>query len=109
MTTPRPNPGTPWKLHLDRDGTEDFLTIASTEGHDLVRSEFFWMPENDDPVPTTLAAVWLMFHAPELLEALKILAEQAHRDCPAQARSTDFIEALDRATRLIAGVTECPR
>jgi hypothetical protein len=33
-------------------------------------SEFFWQPGADDEhVPMTMAAVWLMFKAPRLLEA----------------------------------------
>jgi hypothetical protein len=100
---------TPWSLHLDRDGTEDFLIICDNEGNDLARSEFFWQPEDDDePLPRTMAAVWLMFKAPRLLEALKTLAEQADHDCPAQARSYLFIEALEHANALIAEATARP-
>jgi hypothetical protein len=94
---------TPWSLHLDRDGTEDFLIICDPDGNDIVRSDFFWQPQDDDePLPKTLAAVWLMFKAPRLLEALKSLAEHANHDCPAQARSSSFIEALEHANAVIA-------
>lgn len=99
----------PWSLHLDRDGTEDFLIICDDEGNDLARSEFFWQPEdNDEPLPRTMAAVWLMFKAPRLLEALKTLAEQANEDCPALARSCHFIEALEHANAVIAEATAKP-
>lgn len=102
-------PGTPWTLDLDRDGTEDFLIITCNEGYEIVLSGFFWQPEeDDDPVPTTLAAVWLMFHAPRLLNALRDLAENADRDCPAQFRSCYFIEALEHAIALIAEATIRP-
>ncbi len=109
MKTLQTNAGTPWTLHLDRDGTEDFLIICDADGFDLVRSEFFWQPEDeDDHLPTTLAAAWLMFNAPRLLEALKTLAEQANHDCPAQARSCFFIEALEQANTVIAEATGRP-
>jgi hypothetical protein len=107
--TQQTNPGTPWSLHLDRDGTEDFLIICDPEGNDIARSEFFWQPETDDqPLPMAMAAVWLMFKAPRLLEALKTLAEQANHDCPAQARSCFFIEALEHANSVIAEATGRP-
>lgn len=100
---------TPWTLHLDRDGTEDFLIVVDAKGYELARSDFFWQPEEDDePVPPPLAAVWQMFHAPKLLAALKTLAEQANLDCPAQSRSCDFIEALELANALIAKATGRP-
>jgi hypothetical protein len=103
------NIGTPWSLHLDRDGTEDFLIICDDDGNDLARSEFFWQPEGqDDHFPTVLTAVWLMFKAPRLLEALKALAEQANHDCPPQARSCYFIEALEHAKAVIAEATARP-
>jgi hypothetical protein len=103
------NTGTPWSLHLDRDGTEDFLIICDNEGNDLARSGFFWQPEDDDdPLPMSMAAMWLMFKAPRLLEALNTLAEQADHDCPAQARSFYFIDALERARNVIAEATARP-
>jgi len=106
--TRQTNPGTPWTLHIDRDGTEDFAIICS-DGNDLVRSEFFWQPaEDNEPVPTPLAAVWLMFAAPKLLKALKALAEQADYDCPAQSRSCQFFEAMEQANAAIAEATARP-
>lgn len=101
--------GTPWTLHLDRDGTEDFLVICDAEGHDIVRSSFFWQPySEDDNLPATLTAVWLMFKAPRLLQALRVLAQQADEDCPAHARSCHFIEALEHANDVIAEATGRP-
>jgi hypothetical protein len=94
MQTPMNHPGTSWQLRLERDGTEDFLIICDNKDDEIIRSTFFWMPEEHDPVPRTLAAVWLMFNAPKLLVALKTLAEQADQDCPARSRSSDFIAAL---------------
>jgi hypothetical protein len=106
--TRQTNPGAPWTLHIDRDGTEDFAIICS-DGYELVRSDFFWQPiEDDEPVPTALAAVWLMFAAPKLLKALKALAEQADYDCPAQSRSCHFFEAMQQANAVIAEATGRP-
>jgi len=61
---------TPWSLHFDRDGTEDFGVILDADGEELVRSREFWLPEKDDPIPPTLAALYVMHAAPRLLEAL---------------------------------------
>jgi hypothetical protein len=60
-----------WSLHLDRDGTEDVAIICDSNGEELVRSRGFWLPEGDDPIPPTLAAMQLMVTAPKLLEAAK--------------------------------------
>ena len=59
----------PWSLHFDRDGTEDVAIIRDAGGEELVRSRHFWLPEGDDPVPPTLAAMQLMAIAPKLLAA----------------------------------------
>jgi hypothetical protein len=109
MTHPHIDTRTPWTLHIDRDGTEDFLIICDNDGNDLVRSEFFWQPYDDEPVSAMQAAVWLMFHAPKLLKALKELAEHADHDCPAQSRSCYFIEAMEQANAVIAKATERPK
>ena len=66
---------TPWTLHFDRDGTEDIAIIRDAHGHELVTSRHFWLPESDDPVPPTLAAMRMMVAAPKLLDALQT-AEQ---------------------------------
>jgi hypothetical protein len=75
MPTKRPKPPgklcTPWTLHFDRDGTEDIAIICDGDMDDLVTSRFFWLPEEQDPVPPTLASMWLMVTAPKLLAALK--------------------------------------
>jgi hypothetical protein len=81
---------TPWSLHFDRDGTEDFGIICDADGNDLVAShipdsktpprwkarEFgdgcFWLPEEEgDPVPRLVRQMRLMTAAPKLLEALR--------------------------------------
>jgi len=67
---------TPWSLHFDRDGTEDIAIICDADGEDLVLSRHFWLPERDDPVPQTLAAMRLMTAAPKLLKALGYLLGQ---------------------------------
>jgi hypothetical protein len=109
VNTKQTHPGTPWSLHLDRDGTEDFLIVCDAEGNDILRSEFFWQPVDDDePLPVIMAALWLMFKAPKLLVALKALAEHADHDCPAQSRSCHFIEALEQANAVIAEATGRP-
>jgi hypothetical protein len=61
----------PWSLHFDRDGTEDVAIICDSNGEDLVRSRHFWLPEGDDPIPPTLAAMRLIAIAPKLLSAAK--------------------------------------
>ena len=67
---------TPWTLHFDGDGTEDIAIICDADGADLARSRHFWLPESDDPIPPTLAAMKLMVVAPKLLEALNYLLAQ---------------------------------
>ena len=80
----------PWSLHFDRDGTEDYGIICDAEGNDLVAShlpqtnmprwkdrEFgegcFWLPEEEgDPVPYLVRVMQLMTAAPKLLAMLKV-------------------------------------
>ena len=92
----------PWSLKFDRDGTEDIAVICDADGDDLARSGYFWLPEEDDPVPPTLAAMRLMVVAPRLLKALTTLAEKADQDCPAEFRSRHFSDALKQASLVIA-------
>ncbi len=81
MTTQPTNLCTPWSLHFDRDGTDDIAIICDEDGCDLARSDTFWMPEQGDPIPATLAAMRLMACAPKLLEALDyLLAETVDLD-----------------------------
>ena len=61
----------PWSLHFHRDGTEDIATICDANGEELVTSRPFWLPEGDDPIPATLAAIQLIAVAPKLLSAAK--------------------------------------
>lgn len=67
---------TPWTLHFDRDGTEDVAIINDADGRELVTSRQFWLPDGNDPVPPTLASIWLMKAAPKLYRALEYLLEQ---------------------------------
>jgi hypothetical protein len=97
---------TPWSLHFDRDGTEDFAVVYDSNEDELARSRFFWLPESNDPIPTTLAAMLLMVAAPQLLEVLETLAEQADQDCPSEYRSRHFSDALEQANTVIAVATE---
>lgn len=89
MTDTAPNDfNTPWTLHFDRDGTEDFGIICDAEVNDLVAShlpqttmprwknrEFgdgcFWLPEDaGEEVPLLVRQMLLMKAAPSLLTAL---------------------------------------
>ena len=65
------NLNAPWNLHFHRDGTEDIGTIYDADGDPLVESRPFWLPEDNDPTPLTLAALRLMTVAPKLLVAAK--------------------------------------
>ncbi|CAN5142058.1 hypothetical protein BH10PLA2_BH10PLA2_34780 [soil metagenome] len=67
---------TKWSLRFERDGTEDIAIICDTDGADLVTSRHFWLPEENDPIPATLAALRLMVAAPKLLAAVHYLLEQ---------------------------------
>jgi hypothetical protein len=96
------NLSTPWSLHFDRDGTEDIAIICDADGDNLARSRHFWLPEGDDPVPPTLAAMRLMVIAPKLLEALTALAYQADQHCPNEYRGRLFSDALEQANTVIA-------
>lgn len=68
MTTDNLN--TPWHLAFGRDGTEDYAVILDSSDEELLRSRNFWLPEQGDPTPPTLAAVRLMHAAPKLLGGL---------------------------------------
>lgn len=73
--------GAPWSLHFYRDGTEDVGVICDAAGDDLLCSRYFWLPEDEDPVPGTLAAMWLAKAAPNMLAAL-LMAQQALNEAP---------------------------
>ena len=96
---------TPWNIHFDRDGTDASAIICDADGYDLARSDAFWMPEPDAPVPATLAAMRLMVSAPKLLEALQDLAEQVDQDCPTEYRSRHLSQALEQVIDVIAEAT----
>ena len=61
----------PWSIHLYRDGAEDIAIIRDANGDDLVYSSAIKLPEGDEPIPTTLAALQLMAVAPKLLIAAR--------------------------------------
>lgn len=105
MTTQSTELNTPWSLHFDRDGTEDIAVILNADGEDLAYSRPFWLPEEDDPIPPTLAAIRLMAVAPKLLEALHDLAEQVDQDCPTEYRSRHLSHALEHVSDVIAEAT----
>jgi hypothetical protein len=85
--TQQTNIKAPWSLHFDRDGTEDIAIICDADGDDLARSRHFWLPEGDDPVPPTLAAMRVMVTAPKLLEA-------CHDNVTVMAQAADLLRKL---------------
>lgn len=86
---------TPWTLHFDRDGCEDFAIICDADGTDLARSRHFWLPEGDDPVPATLASMRLMVAAPRLLEA-------CHDNVKVMVQAADLLRTLGHEDMAIA-------
>jgi hypothetical protein len=66
---------TRWSLRFERDGTEDIAVILDADGDELAISRPFWLPEGNDPIPPTLAAMQLMVSAPALLKALIAASE----------------------------------
>lgn len=110
-----PELNTPWSLHFDRDGTEDFGIICDAEGEMLVASHLpctrlgeitfqtgtFWLPEARDPTPVRLSQLRLMTAAPALLAAcertLRNLELMLEMDDP-QARAQMDWEAEPLAT-----------
>ncbi len=76
---------TPWTLRFERDGTEDVAYILDANEEPLVESREFWLPERDDPVPTTLRAVRVMYAAPALLEACRLVVSRWERGDLAEA------------------------
>lgn len=90
-TTTQPDLCTPWSLHFDRDGTEDFGIICDAEGRDIAASHLpgtriaehtadtgtFWLPEEEgQTMPLRVHQLRLMTAAPKLLKALDYLLEQ---------------------------------
>jgi len=64
----------PWSLDFYRDGTEDVTAIRDAHEDYLVTSRPFRLPEGDDPVPLTLAAIQVMAAAPDLLTFVSTIA-----------------------------------
>src|SRR4051794_25388594 len=111
---------TPWTLHFDRDGTEDFGIICDADGNDIAASHLpctriggrtfrtgtFWLPEERDPTPVVLRQLRLMTAAPKPLDVLKALATTARtfRNVPDEAKAWTSIDddALDQAFAAIA-------
>jgi uncharacterized protein (DUF4415 family) len=110
---------TPWSLHFDRDGTEDYGIICDAEGNDLVAShitgsktpprwknrEFgeggFWLPEKEgDPVPHLVKVMQLMTVAPKLLAACRMVVDRWEKG--------DLAGAARACQEAIAGATGQP-
>jgi hypothetical protein len=81
---------TPWSLHFDRDGTEDYGIIRDADGNQIAASHLtsvqdpfehggtFWLPETDgDPMPAIVRKLRLMTAAPKLLDLLKVAVATA--------------------------------
>ncbi len=86
---------TPWSLHFDRDGTEDYGIICDAEGNDLVASHLpqskvariadrpfgtgcFWLADDEEePLPLLVRQMQLMAAAPKLLDMLQIAVATA--------------------------------
>jgi hypothetical protein len=111
---------TPWSLHFDRDGTEDFGIICDAEMNDLVASHLpctriaertfgagtFWLPESGDEVtPQRVRQMRLMTAAPKLLEVLTELLRQIDEDIPTDITTKHFASAVDDAVAAIAEAT----
>lgn len=110
---------TPWTLHFEGDGTEDYAVIRDADGEDLAASRLFWQPEGDDPIPQTLAALLAMKAAPELLAALAAVLPYAKTEIAFinirndggekdEAEAVRANAALSRAIAAINGATEWP-
>jgi len=82
---PDDNLNAPWSLHFDRDGTEDVAVICDANGVDLLCSRHFWLPERDDSIPPTLAAMRLIVAAPKLLAACRMIVDRWERGDLAEA------------------------
>ena len=116
MTYPHDNFNAPWNLRFEKDGTEDVAVLSDANGEELLRSRHFWLPQADDPVPPTLAAMRLIVAAPELLEALKLCWQQLSlwvADTESCDLSPEDDEALAKACDAIAqaeaaGITLAP-
>jgi hypothetical protein len=114
MTNPLINFATPWSLHFDRDGTEDYGIICDADGNDLVASHLpqsnvarladrpfgtgcFWLPENeDDEMPLLARQMQLMTAAPKLLAMLRVAIVSA--DAEKQEWLKEAGEAIAEAT-----------
>ena len=120
MTNQQTDLSTPWSLHFDRDGTEDYGIICDAEGNDIVASHLperqegygnvFWLPEKEsDPVPLAVRQMQVMTAAPKLLHMLKIAVATADpkrdkwvkeaRDAIAEATGQDYDQKEAEAAR----------
>jgi hypothetical protein len=97
----------PWTLHFDSDGTEDVAIVCDASGADLVTSRKFWLPEDDDLIPPTLAAMWTIAAAPKLLAALKGMLDAAG-GLPITILPGPFYDALQVAQVAIAEAERGP-
>ncbi len=53
--------------------TQGIAVICHADGTDLAHSRHFWLPEGDDPVPPTLAALRVMAAGANLFAALQAI------------------------------------
>jgi hypothetical protein len=99
MTNLPDNLNTPWTLDFERDGTEDVAVIYDADYEELVRSRPFWLPQRDDPVPPTLAAMRLMRVAPSVLAALAGVIDYAENEAYCLENLKDSPEAEAEAAK----------
>lgn len=99
----------PWTLEFERDGTEDLAVIRGSDGSIIATSSEFWLPEDHDPTPATLAAMQLMVRAPELLiaaetalRAMVLIEETNGHDCQANRSTKCPLHQLDAVIKNIA-------
>lgn len=89
----------PWRLRVERDGTEDLAVICDADGEALCTSRPFWLPRADDPTPPTLAAMRLMHAAPALLAALRNLVDHVENESLSLEQLKDQPETEAEAKR----------
>ncbi len=99
---------TPWSLWFDRDGCDDVAVIWDGHAQDLVTSRGFWAPEDGQPVPGTLASMWLMVAAPNLLHTLMLTDRYLGRLDP-DRRPEGFAELRETVRTAINAATTGPR
>ena len=100
------NLNAPWSIIFDRDGTEDIAVLLDANGEEVARSRPFWLPQENDPIPATLAAMRLMRSAPALLAALQEIIVYAENEALSLESLKDSPEAETEAERAWKAVAD---